>query len=202
MISDTVKLKITENKVVQGSLSPRFIISYNNSKNKTKQHQENSYEIISLLKSKNDFFIEVNSSLLLTPTALRENEVISFINHIRQMNLDYRYRQLPSSGEKNLFSQLLNRGHSTNHQVLVHIPQAIWTQEAFKSILPIYGVRYYIPKGDVDNNKVLDDLFNGQLLDAEKIELFKLIIFDSCNFGQMGISGTDISLAELKRILC
>lgn len=201
MLSNTVKLKITENKVVQGSLSPHFIISYNNLKNKTKQPQDNSYEIISLLKSKNDFFIEVDSSLLSTSAALRENEVISFINNIRQMNLDYKYRQLPSSGEKKLFG-LLNRGSSTNHHVLVHIPQAIWAQEAFKFILPIHGVRYYITKRDVDSNKVLDDLFNGQLLDAEKIELFKFIIFDLCNIGQMGISGTDISLVELKRILC
>jgi hypothetical protein len=201
MLSNTVKLKITENKVVQGSLSPHFIISYNNLKNKIKQPQDNSYEIISLLKSKNDFFIEVDSSLLLASAALRENEVISFINNIRQMNLNYRYRQLPSSGEKKLFS-LLNRGSSTNHHVLVHIPQTIWAQEAFKFILPIHGVRYYITKKDVDSNKVLDDLFNGQLLDAEKIELFKFIIFDICNFGQMGINGTDISLVELKRILC
>jgi hypothetical protein len=202
MLSDTVKLKITENKVAQESLSPRFIISYANSKKKAEQQQENSYEIISLLKSKNDFFIEVTSSLLSTPAALRENEVLSFINHIKLMNLDYRYRQLPSSGEKNIFSQLLSRSPSTNHHVLVHIPQNIWTQEAFKSILPINGVRYYIPKGDVDSSKVLDDLFNGLLPDAEKIELFKLIIFDSCSFGQMGISGKDISLAELKNILC
>jgi hypothetical protein len=202
MIFGNKKIKIIENKGKVSLSSPRFIIDYVNSRNKTEDGQSKSYELISLLKNKSDVFVEVNSLLLSLPESKREGTAMDFIKSVKALGLDYRYRKIGSSRERPFFKLILNRESNENHEILVRVPNTIWEQETFKSILPLYGVRYYICNKSTDENKILDAMYNGQLLDEEKIDLFNLIIFDYSNIGHMGIIGNNFTLEDLeKRII-
>jgi hypothetical protein len=141
MLNSDIKLKIRENKVKASLSTPRFIITYSKSKENMDAASQVSFSIISQLNDHNDILIEVNSSLMSAVASERENEVFSFIQKIKEMNLNYRYRQLPGSTTGNIFSNILKKGSSTEHDVLVYIPNDIYSQDSFNSILPKNGDR-------------------------------------------------------------
>lgn len=201
MFFEEFKLKIKENKVKGDAHAPRFIVNYTESKSNSVGSRNISYEILTRLNENNDIFIEVNSSLINIPESQRENEVIEFIKSIKDMNLKYRYRKLPSSKSGNVFSKLVNRASNSDHEVLVHIPKDVWVQDYLKTKLLKNGCRYYLLKKDVDPSNILDDMFNGQLLDEDKNKLFKYIIFDCSNLCQMGIIENGVTLEELQKAL-
>jgi hypothetical protein len=200
MFSNNIKLKIKENKVTD-KVTPRFIISYTVQKNSSEDASQISHKIISLLNENKDIFVEVNSSLLSVLSAEREKETLDFIQQIKSMKLEYRYRQLPGRSSGNVFSNFLKRTPSVDHEILALIPKEVWSDASFKAILPEYGIRYYICREAVDTNKVLDDMYKGFLLDSEKLDFFKYIVFDCSSLCQMGILTNTSTLVELQRIL-
>lgn len=201
MISkNNLNVKVKESKEEWGLNSPRFLITYK-SKGTEEENSKNSYGMISTLKGTSDIIMELNSSLLITNESKRESTSVNFIKAIKTLNLIYRYRKGAPIGKKSLFSQLLGGASKEAHEVRVYIPNEIWSQEGFNSILPTGGLRYYILKDPVDGNNILEDLHNGQMLDDEKIDFFKLIIFDCSAFGQMGIVTNSMSIEEIKDLL-
>lgn len=200
MISKSnLNIRVKENKSSWGLNMPRYMVSYKNNSIE-EENCKNSYEIISSLKGNNDLFIEFNSSLLVNGEAKRELCTSNFIKAVKAMSLNFRYRKGAPTYKKSFFAQLLGGGNKEAHEMLVYIPDDIWKQEGFNSILPS-GMRYYIINGPTDGNKLLEDIFNGQLMDDEKIDLFKLIIFDCSSFGQMGIVSNSMSIDEVKQLL-
>lgn len=193
-------LKLKENKSDWGLDTPRYMITYK-VKSFAEEVRKNSFEIISALKGDNDVLIEFNSSLLMLNESDCEFCTANFIKAVKTMNLSYRYRKSAPIGKKSFISQLMNRKNKDAHEILVYIPNELWKQEGFYSILPIGGLRYYIINGPSDGNKILEDVFNGQFMESEKIDFFNLIIFDCCSMGQMGIVSNHISFDEIKQTL-
>jgi len=193
-------LKIKENKIGWGLDSPRYMITYN-VKSSEEENCKNSFEIISALKGSNDVLIEFNSSLLMINGPKSESCTSNFIKAVKTMNLNYRYRKSAPLNKRSFFAQLLNGSSKDAHEVLVYIPDEVWKQEGFYSILPTGGLRYYISNGPVEGNKILEDIFNGFMIGDEKLDFFNLVIFDCCSMGQMGVVSSHTSFDEVKQAL-
>lgn len=195
------QITIKENSSGMDRFLPRFQIGYDIFKKTHDQIREKSYKIISALKQRNDVFIEVNSSLFNIHQGHREEVFLALISSIKELGLQYRYRKGSPASKGNIFSQILNIGPKISHEALIYVPNNVWEQEGFLSLLPIYGLRYYICKGPIDGEKTLNDLYNGQMMDEEIIRFFQLIVFDNGEYGNMGINSQDLSLNDLKQLL-
>jgi hypothetical protein len=196
------KIKISEAKATKGMESIKFTLSYGIQSSEEKQ-RNNSHKIISAIKGSKNLLIDIDSSLIGLPEKERENCVIDFIKYIRSLALEYRYRKSPNAGGQSFMGKLFSMGAKSGdaHKVFTLVPEDAWNNEDFIAALPFYGVRYYLFKEDADTGKVLDDLYNGQLLDFEVFDYFSAIMFDSCSFGQMGIYTESLTMNELKSLL-
>jgi len=193
-----LKLKVRENKNRSGMNSPQFTISFNPSSSKD-ECKLDSYNLLSKLKGDNDLVLEVNSSLFNLPTSERESYATDILYALRDFDLDYRYRKVPSQSAQSFFAQLLGLNkNSFSHEILAYIPDKKWHSENFYSILPFYGARYFITKGPADGSKTLDNM--SLMLDNEKFEYFRFSVFASSNLGYMGITG-NITIDEIKALL-
>lgn len=202
MALDIKKFKLKENKSGGDLSAPKYMVSFNQL-GKEVENKENSYQIISALKQDNDVFIEINSSMLNLTKNMREDCALTFLKAVRAAGLDYRYRKVDAAGGKSLLSQLFSFGgkQSQAHDVLVYVPDEVWKSGDFQKYLPTSGVKYLVCKDKMDGIKVLDDMYNGQILDDEILDMFKFMIFDCNNFGQMGIYTNSVSMQEMKQLL-
>jgi hypothetical protein len=178
----------------------RFFVSYNHNRN-NKNNKQKSYQLLSLLKQQNDLLIEIDSSLttLTTPSEI-EPAILSLLKDIKEIGIEYRHQKSEAKSSKGLFGFLNMNKSYTAHRIFAYIPDKVWREELFQSLLPNYGVRYYICKGPVDGIKLLEDLHCGRILDVEQNEQFDFIIYDCSDFGQMGIN-TAFSKEELQKRL-
>ena len=175
----------------------RFFIAYRNNK----ESKQISYRILSLLKRQNDVVLEIDSTLTtLSSPGETETAALSLLKDLKDLDIDLRHQQSEAKSNKGLLGILnLNKTY-TAHKILAYIPDKLWRDELFQLIIPGYGVRYYICKGQVDGGKLLEDLHCGRILEAEKIELFDFVIYDSITFAQMGVN-TKLSKEELQKLL-
>jgi hypothetical protein len=178
----------------------RFFVSYNLYRNNNDNKQK-SYQLLSLLKQQNDLLLEIDSSLttLTTPSEI-EPAILGLLKDLKEMGIDCRHQKSEAKSNKGLFGFLNMNKPYTAHRIFAFIPDQVWREEAFQSLLPNYGVRYYICKGPVDGIKLLEDLHCGRILDDELIEQFDLIIYDCSDFGQMGIN-TKLSKVDIQKRL-
>lgn len=192
------KLVVKENK---SDSAARFFLSYSK-KRSSFENKELSYDILSALKKTNPVVMEIDSSICILPTTQeRENFALDTLKAIRELGIDYRYQKSESKTGGKSFLDLFGIGRNcTNHKILALIPDQVWRQDAFQSLLPLYGVRYYICSEPIDGSKLLDDLYCGRILEDEINAVVPFIIFDCVDFGQMGIN-TVINKAELQTIL-
>lgn len=202
MTTKTKKITVKENKS-KGSLEmARFFVSYGRTDSE-EEKRRNSYEMISLLKKENDLIMEVNTALLTFPQVNQREDYIFTLNRaIKELSLDFRYRKASASGSGNFFGDLFSFGkNKVAHELLIYVPDKVWRDENFAAILPIYGARYYICPNRPEREKLLDEIFNGQIMDDEKLDLFNPTIFDCSDFAQMGVFTKTMSLQELKNLL-
>lgn len=193
------KIKFKVNKSDGGLNSPQFSISWKQpaSEDDTKL---SSYEILSALKGDNDILIEVNSSLFNAPVSERETCAMNFLESVRDLGLDYRYRKGTSQASQSFISQLFGFNKNVqSHEILAYIPDKIWRTEGFYRVLPTYGARYYITREPVESSKILDDM--SRMLDSEKLDYFKLTVFDSSIFSYMGLSSKTMTADDIKQAL-
>lgn len=190
-------ISLNKNKVSNDINMPQYTISYKAKATNTKVGSL-SYRIISALKEDSDIVLEVNSSLFSLPQADRESFALIFLSAVRNIDLDYSYRKT-SSPSKSFFSQLFGKKEECSHEILVYIPDEVWKKEDFFNIIPKYGVRYYITKDNTDGKKVIEDM--NKMLDEEKIEKFKFLIFDVAIFNQMGVISKSHSAESIKQLL-
>lgn len=195
---DNKSIKVKENKSDGSLSSPRFSISLKHLTS-LNENRLTSYEILSALKGDNDVLIEANSSLFNMPLPERKSYAISFLNSVRELGLDYRYRKGVSQVSQSILAQLLRNKNTGSHEILAYVPNKVWEMEGFYRILPLYGTRYYITKEPVESGKILDDM--SRMLDSEKLEYFRLIVFDSSSLGYMGINSSSMTLSDIKQVL-
>jgi hypothetical protein len=190
--------KVRENKSGSGMESARFYISYMDMKVKESK-KEKSCKIISALTGEGDILIELKSSLLGVYPNRREQIALDFLKDIKELGLSYRSRRVPSSDSGSIFTRLfLFGGKKTEaYEIIVHVPAGIWEKQEFKSILPEYGVMYYIGSKTGENGKLLEDIFNGQIMGDELLDVFECVIYDCSNFGQMGIFTGKLTINDI-----
>lgn len=193
------KLKLNERKGKGTMDSPQFSLSYK--VNYEQVDTKISYDILSALKGDNDVIIEVNSSLANVAKSEGEDSAIAFLQKIRSLGLDYSYRKVPAATKQSFLAQLFGGGKKENlaHEVLAYVPDKVWRDESFQSLLPVYGARYYVTKEPEESDKIVNEMC--RMLDNEKVDYFKLIIFDVASFGQMGIVTNYLARSDLKNML-
>jgi len=192
-------IKFKVNKVSNNMDLPQYSVSYM-SKNSKIDDRKTSFELISALKEASDVVVEVNAALFTLTQSSGDEIAIRFLEDIRRMGFDYLYRKVPAPS-RSFLSQLFGLGkkNEQTHEILVYIPDESWKKETLYSIIPAYGVKYYITKDNTQGRKAMDDL--NQLTDDEKLDAFKLIIFDVSCYGQMGISSRSLSADDIKRLI-
>jgi hypothetical protein len=194
-----VKMKLTERKTDNSLESPRFVLTLGQAKSHDLQISGN-YDALTKLIGTNDVVINLDSSLLSMPYSRRESHVMNILGAIRALNLEYKYQKFESRSKWSIFSMLFGgNANKKEHEILAYIPNEIWVKGEFKNKFPAYGARYFVLKDSQDSTKLLEDM--QKMLDAEKLEYFRLIIFDNAIINSMGIFTNHLDLPDLKRIL-
>lgn len=197
---DHFKISIKEIKNPYLLENPRFNVSYSPGINSSQPKR--SYQIISALKGDAGLVLEINSSLFNLSSNQRGDPALSFLEEVRNLSWNYRYRKIAAAPTSNSLEQLfsfMRKPDNTAHQIFVEIPDEIWRDEKFiVPLIPVHGARYYLGGPEVD---VLDTLFNGQYTDDQLLSSFKLICYDCSGFGQMGIYTREVTLSELQKTL-
>ncbi|MCX7710023.1 MAG: hypothetical protein N2484_09245 [Clostridia bacterium] len=195
-------VKINENKVADGVDAARYYISYSGKGNK-QAHRSRSFEILSRLKGERDVLVELKSSLLSLDINKREKCAVDFLQGVKELGLNFRSRKVPSKESASILAKLFSMGGAPkeSYEIITHVNENTWRDPAFQSIIPNHGIMYYICKENTDGQKVMEDIFNGQILDQEKFDLFELFIYDCIDFTQMGVFTDKFGIKELERML-
>lgn len=193
-----MNFQIKENKT-QGELNaPQYSVLLQ-SAGSEEQKRRTSYKALTALIGGADVVMVLDSSLLNVPQAEREAYALKFLEDIRAFGLEYRYGKIASSAGPSLFSIIFGSKSGHAHEILAYVPQSVWKTDEFEKVLPIYGAWYYVTENNTDANAVMDDL--KRMTDPEKLDYFKLVVFDSSTYGSMGVNSSTLSLAEIKAML-
>lgn len=195
-------IKIRENKSASDVSSARYYISYAGKGNNTVQ-RDKSFELLSKLKGNRDILIELKSSLLSMDIYHREKCAIDFLRGVKDLGLSFRSRKVPSKESSSILTKLFTLGQAPkdSYEIIAHVPAATWNDPIFKALIPYNGVMYYVCKEDSDPQKLMDDIFNGQVFDEEKLELFEVFVYDCIGFEQMGIFTNKMDKIDIERKL-
>lgn len=180
-----------------GSLrDPQFALSYKSGEN----CQAISYNIISALKENNDVIIEVNSSYAFNSTSETKISPDDFLREIRRLNLKYFCKDIYYAKSQGFLFTLLNKDKEEKGlEILVYVPNEVWQSPEFYKLLPDSGVRYYIVDGSADSSSVFDDM--NRLQEEDKINFFRLILFDISYYNHMGIVSRKLSANNIRELL-
>ncbi len=174
--------------------APQYSIKYN-AANDIKA----GYDILTRLKGDESLVLEINSSLILDPKINTQQYTEDFLNKVRNSGLDYKIRQttVPS---KSFLSQFFNSNKTTTEtEIFVYITDTFWKDGFFEKIMPLNGARYYIVNNDTDGKEVLDRM--DQMLETEKKQYFKLIVYHAAPLCQLGVSSSYLEEADLRGLL-
>ena len=200
------KVQIVENKGANGGKIPRFHVSYGAFSESEKTYTEKALVLLDALIGNQDLLIEVKTNYFNLHESKREDVMLAFIKSIRLMNLKYRFRKQGESEAKSIFGAMIGKKQGESQEFLVSVSNQCWKTEAFRKILPMYGVKFFVcsslvKEKNMDEDQLLDNTFNGQFLDEDFDEMFPIILFDCNNIGQMGVFTKKLSLKELKQML-
>ncbi len=198
MTLDKNIIKIKENKNNKKG-SPKYIVSYIKVRDDLKKRQT-AYEIISNIVKDKFVIIEISTNILGLHEGAREDFALNFIKKAMELGLNFRHKISPPAPKSLLSIALLQKNEDT-HNVITYIPDEIWKRPDLMEIISTSGIKYYIYKNKIDENIILDRLNNGQILRNELYEIFSLIIYNSCEAGQMGIYTESLSFNDLKNMI-
>lgn len=194
-----MKMKLIERKTDNSLDSPRFVLTLGQAKSLELQIS-NNYDAVTMLIETNDVVFNLDSSLLSLPYPKRESHVMEFLEKIRQLNLEYKYQKYESQSKPSILSLMFGgNSNKKEHELFAYIPNEVWVNSEFKKEFPVYGARYFVLKENSDSSKLLEDM--QKMLDTEKLEYFRMIIFDSVIMNSMGIFTKHLDLPDLKRML-
>ena len=195
------KITVKKNKNNSKLNSAQFSLAYKQDKTKV-EIKKQIYEIISAFKGSNNVLVEMNSSMFSIQSG-KDLHVKRFINSIRKLDLDYRYNKIPANSDPSFFSRLMGKKDSEYaHEILTFVPHDIWVTKDFQDIVPLCGIRYYITKNDttdIEGEKLLNKM--SKMMDCEKLDYFKVIIFDGGQLANMGINSHHLAINDIKELL-
>lgn len=192
------KIKIKEQKSNLAFDSPRFTIEIEQAKLPDQQIQ-NNYELLTKLIGTSDVVISLDSTLMNLAYKQRKPLIHKFLETIREMDLEYKCLKVTGRSNQSFLSVLFGVKDTEEQEILAYIPNKIWTDSSLQKSLPFYGARYFVTKNVSTGPAVLDDM--QKMLDDEKLEYFRLIIFNSISISSTGIFSKYLSLSELKEML-
>jgi len=191
------KIKIKENKSWDLTGTPRFSIEINQAKSPDMEIK-NNFDILSKLVGTDDVIISLNNTLFNLHQDKNQPIIQQFLETIQDLSLKYKCMEITKHPTSSFFSFLFGRNKEENGQeILAYIPNDVWIN--FQNKLPYYGARYFILKNKPVNSNILEDML--KMSDGEKLEYFKMIVFNSIYLSRMGICSRYLSLSELKDLL-
>lgn len=177
--------------------TPRYVLSYKPGKPGI-ESAGTSYGILTALKSDADVVIEVNSSLFYHSDNT-DDLIYGFIDKLKDLSLDYRYRRVAPSTSPGIFDRIIGKTRQEAHEVQVLIPNESWNRETVPDLLIPFGVRYYFTGSRMEKGGLLDEIQRMTWPDKQKF--FSLVVFDMNIMGQMGINTINLSLNDLESLL-
>lgn len=195
-----LKIKLFENKNRDTVEIAPYILTYEPPKPNGRENSRRKivYDIISLLKSENEIIIEVNTSLMSIKSGDKKEYVFGLIDRLKSQGLNYMYRKTPSTTKRSIFSFLFG-GSEEVHEVILHVPESMWRTQELKDLLPVFGAKYYIFGENSEANAHLENMY--RMTDEDKINFFKLIVFDPGVLDRMSINTRHLSLQDLRKML-
>jgi hypothetical protein len=158
-----------------------------------------NYDVLAKLIGGSDLLLSLSTALLNLPYPSRSPHVHEFLQTVRTLGLEYRCSKVASSSGRNLLGGLLmGKKDQEDEEVLAYVPNEIWVGSDFKKVLPIYGVKLYIPREKTDASKLFEDM--SRMLDHEKPDYFKMILFSSVCMDSIGVFTNSMTLSELKSL--
>jgi hypothetical protein len=191
-------LKFKVNRIRNSLEDARYVLTYRQGGN-ADESARLSHAILSALKGEGELLLELNSSLFCTPDKPKDELIYACIDTAKNLALEYKYSKVPSSGAPSLLEKLLNRTRDYAHELLVRIPVQGWSDEGTLSLILPYGARYYMTGRPFAENNLLESF--GNMTDREKLEYFRLIVFDLGLLGHMGINSAFMEPDEVKSLL-
>lgn len=192
-----IKVKLKKNKTREDEIQPGYSLSY---KTNVLDPNQAAYAILSELAQKHDVIIELNTELFLNFSTSKRDHSTKFLNDIRSRNLKCSFNKMPSDRHTAIFGVPIGNGKKeTAQKIAAYVPNLIWKEESFRSVLPACGARYYIVEKPIDAEVTVNSLWN--MSEEEKAVMFGMIIFNMAEFGQMGIVTNTVGEEELKRLL-
>ncbi len=191
-------IKLRENNSRDSLDSARFFLSYRQS-NDINKARLFSYELLSTLKGDADAVLELNSSLLLSPSVPGMDLIQDYIDMAKELGLDYRYRKTDPVGGPSFFERLFSQKRREAHEILIHIPSAVWADKSFSRYINMNGARYYFTKTSEPAGNLLDEMY--KMTDRDKLNFFRMIVFENGSMGNMGINTLMLDAKDIKTLL-
>ncbi len=202
---EDLKIKLIKNRNSPGMDLPLYTISY---KEDLKRPYYASYQILTALIGQSGVFIELNSDL----AVVAPNDRLNTVRNYKQIagsvpGIEFRSRKIQSAQRPTILGFLFETQKKLEaEELVVFIPNSVWTGDKFMEALPINGARYYItkePEGEVtglpDVRSILEGFWN--MTDEDKADMFKFILFDHPFLGRMGITACGTDEQELFELL-
>lgn len=193
LIDKHIKVKLTDISNKDSGFSS-FSLAYSGRKI---ENAEISYQIISTLKAKTFLYLELNSSLLSSEVHDKEGLAEMFTEKLQDFGLQFIRKKKIENEKRRILSVSLEGRKVHGFEIYALIPHEIWCDEAFKKILPQFGIRYYLPLETLmDNLQAFVDLD-----EEERLEISRMVIFDNVKFTSMGINSVHMIKDEINSLL-
>jgi len=139
----------------------------------------------------------LNSSLLALDVHDKESLGERFTENLQHFGLQYIKKNKIENQKRRILSISLEGKNVKEYEIYALIPHKIWCDEAFKKILPQFGIRYYLP---VENR--LDNLQAFvELDDEERLKGSRMVIFDNVKLTNMGINSVYLTKDQINSLL-
>ena len=192
------KIKIKEFKTWEAFENPRFTLMFEETASE-ELWRKRSYDELSSLIGSGDVTIELDSSLLSVSSQQRESYALKFLDDIRALGVEYKCLKSAPGSNPSFWEGMLGKKTKQAFDIIAYIPNETWSKAEMENSLSLYGAKYFITKDESDRTKVLDDF--QKMLDDEKLNYFKLVVFDVPSFNRMGIYTNYLALSDIKAIL-
>lgn len=191
-------IKLKDNKIRGRLDAAQYTLTYRPDADR-RDSAATSHAILSALKGDGDVLLEINTNLLYDPGVPHEDLIRRCIDTAKKLELEYRYSKIPPSNRSSLFDRLFAKKPGDAHDLLVRIPAEIWNDKALLDLILPYGARYYLGWTSSGSETLPDACLN--MMDSEKLERFRIIVFDTGRLGHMGINSATLEPSEIGKLL-
>ncbi len=189
-----IKFKLSDISSNNSEVSS-FSLTYSGKK---MQSYEVSYEIISALKKESELIIELNSSLLYIDSHNKSILPEKFLAELQSYGVEFLNKKTLNNERRRFFSIPMMEGKKVEgYEIYAFIPNDVWCDPKFKTLIPKVGLRYYVPLPETDNNL---SAF-ASLEEEERLALCQMVIFDNAMLSSMGITSVKLTKSNISELL-